>query len=204
MRHVSIALLCGASLLTAGCNKSPEANVQGNQTSPGPLYTIAAGPVTGDRTAGINGTFRITEAADGIPSDRMAGACIIFRAEDLDYSAMPKSCNNDSQCKADGASGYCSPEHTCWGRPLIKPPAPDPLCRRSLDTHAPWPADTDNKIKESGSIPVPSGLHANAMAVVVACLRGAGSPGESTADPASTACGRPHSLVKWGEPTTIP
>jgi hypothetical protein len=201
MRQFTFALLCGASLLCAACGKSPEANVEANAGVEPPLYTIVAGPVTGDRATGINGTFRITQAADGIPSDLLAGACMIFRAQDLGYSAMPGSCHADSECKAPGAAGYCSADHTCWARPAV---APDPMCRRSLETHQPWPVDTDNKIAASGSVPVPSGLKPNAKAVVVACLRGAGSPGASDASPASTLCGQPQSLVKWGNPTTIP
>lgn len=201
MRQVAFALLVTSVLLAAGCNQSPEGDVQGNGVIEPLLYAVTPGLVTGDRTGGINGSFKITQAGDGIPSDLFGGACIMFRAEDLNYSSAGKSCNNDSQCKAAGAIGDCHPDtHVCWARPAADP---DPLCRRSRETHAPWPPDTDNAIGFSGPIAVPTNLKPNAQAVVVACLRGAGSPGDSDADPASTACGQPKSIVRWGSPTTI-
>jgi hypothetical protein len=203
MRHFAFALIFVSPLLaTTGCQPKSEENAAANEPAmqaASLYYTVTAGPVTGDRASGINGSFRFSEASGpdtGIESDLFGGACIIFRAEDLGYSKMAqKTCHSDEQCRTDKIGGYCQPgTNKCWARP---PANPDPLCRRSLETHAPWPPDTDNKISESNPIPVPADLKANAQAVVVACLRGKGNG-------ANSACGGPDSQVKWGQPTTIP
>lgn len=205
MRRIVLALLFATPLLaTAGCNKNSASNADDatlNATS-ATYYTVTAGPVTGERASGINGSFRFSEASGpdtGIESNRFGGACIIFRAEDLGYSKMAqKTCHSDEQCRTDKIGGYCQPgTNKCWARPPVEPPNTDPLCRRSLETHAPWPLDTDNMISETNPIPVPADLKANAQAVVVACLRGKGNG-------ANSACGGPDSQVKWGQPTDIP
>jgi len=203
-RQLLFASLGLASLLLAGCSNRNDSggamNAVGNDVVQ-TYYTVAAGPVTGNRASGINSSFRITEAANaatGIESDLSAGACIIFRAQDLGYSRMAqKTCHNDNQCNTGEGQGYCEiASKKCWARPIADP---DPLCRRSLETHAPWPPDTDNMISNT-SIPVPANLQPGAQAVTVACLRGSSdSPNDH-----STLCGGPHSLVKWGQPTTLP
>jgi len=214
MRQLALALLFTAPLLAAaGCNKSPgnqnTSNVGVGQGAPLPHYTIVAGPVTGNRSSGIDATFRITQAsapdggpASGIPSDLMGGACIIFRVQDLDYHLVAaRSCTQDADCETREPSAHYCQQATgqCWARPG-RPPGQDPLCNRSVDYTPPtkkWPVDTDVPIsKNQNPIPVSSyNLKPNAQALVVACLRGKG---------AKNGCGDKNSIGKWGQPATIP
>ena len=201
-RAVCTAVL-PACLLMAGCNNQEPAgeNAAGNAPAPATLYTVLAGPVTGDRITGIGGTFRLDESTgpDAIESNLLGGACIIFRAEDLGYTEMAgKTCHNDNQCKTGEGQGYCEKStNKCWARPIVNPPTADPLCRRSINTGMPWPPDTDIPISTN---PIPIGaynLKPNSQAAVVACLRGT-NPGTASA------CGFPDSVIKWSQPATIP
>ncbi len=106
-----------------------------SQKSPPAYYTIVPDPVTGNRAAGINGSFKIvgtpvldtgsvpTVVHAGIVSDRTGGACFVFRAKDLGYSVMAgKQCTMQSDCEIPtegGGAGYCETKtKTCWSRPV--------------------------------------------------------------------------------------
>lgn len=198
MRQFTIALLCGAALLVGCTNKSNEnaaTNGAGQESAAPPLYKNVPGAVTGNRADGINSSFKIIQAAGGIPSDRYGGACIVFRAADLNFPLMAaKRCAKDEDCATGEAiAHYC--QHStkqCLARPN---PAGgrDPYCNRSIDYGFPgkqWPADTDIKISQA-AIPVPANLKPNAQAVLITLLK---RKAPATAPP----------VTEIGSPTTIP
>ena len=205
MRQIALALLFASPLFAAACNKNNADNSAANEAAVEAsaatiYYKIAANAVTGNRTTGINGSFKITRASgadDGIESNLQGGACIVFRAQDLGYTQMAgTSCNNDNQCNnSHEGRGYCEMStHSCWARPLADP---DPLCKRSIDPGAPaqWPVNTDVPIGPPPGIPVPGNLKPNAQARIIACLKWAKEKG---------VCTPPQSMEKWGQPTTLP
>jgi hypothetical protein len=175
VRQFTFALLCGASLLCAACGKSPEANGQANAGDGPPLYKNVPGAVTGDRAAGINSSFRIIEAAGGIPSDRYGGACIVFRAADLGYPLMAaKQCTKDEDCATGEADAHYCQKSTkqCLARPNPTGDK-DPYCNRSIDYGFPgkqWPADTDIAISQN-PIPVPQNLKPGGEALLITLLK---------------------------------
>ncbi len=200
MRKASIALLGTAPLLFIA---AATIAAQGpKQTVLLPHFLFVPGPVTGNRADGINGSFTMTQATapngspvNGVTSlDQLGGACIIFRLQDLDPSLTgAKVCTTDEDCRSETVAGYCHADtHECWGRPAL-PPAQDPLCNRSVDYSPPksWPLGEVIPISPN---PIPVGgynLKPNAQAVIVALTRGRGN-------------GPPHTVLTWGQPTTIP
>lgn len=88
-----------------------------------PKYTIRAGPVANSQSSAVSGTFQVlrTGAPSGIPSSRLAGACLIFPAADLGFEAMAaKRCQNDADCStpSENAAGTCDGEtNQCWSKP---------------------------------------------------------------------------------------
>lgn len=203
MRQFILCALAATTFLTTSCEKKNAENAAADLTAKTiPHYMIVPGPVTGSRAAGINATFKLVQATvgnggkdSGITSDQLGGACILFRAADLGYTKMAaKSCTTQADCDTGEGAPYCDGGQ-CWSRPFADP---DPLCRRSGDTNppTPWPVGQDVKIAEPGPIPVTSyNLPPNTQARVLACLRGKGT---------SQLCGKPHTLFKWGSPSTIP
>ena len=205
MRQLMPWALAAATLFAAGCDKNNAENASANLGEKTlPHYMIVPGPVTGSRAAGINATFKLVQATvgnggkeSGITSDQLGGACILFRAADLGYTQMAaKSCTTQEDCATGEGVPYCQGGQ-CWARPDVAPDKPDPLCRRSGDTNppTPWPVDQPVKIADPGPIPAPANLHPNAQARVLACLRGKGT---------SQLCGKPHTTMQWGAPSTIP
>jgi hypothetical protein len=202
MRQLIGFVLAASAVLTTGCNKS---NAQNAPTSGKtiPHFMIVPGPVTGSRAAGINATFKLVQATvgqggEGITSDQLGGACILFRAADLGYTQMAaKSCTTQEDCATGEGLPYCEGGQ-CWARPDPGPDATiDPLCRKSGDTTPAthWPINQPVQIADPGPIPAPANLRPNAQARLLACLRGKGT---------SQLCGKPHTEFAWGSPSTIP
>lgn len=198
MRHLAIALLFASPLLAAGCNKNEAENTSANVASAAAdLYAVKAGTITGNRTPGINSSFKIKRDKAGIESNRYGGACIIFRASDLGFEVKNAVCSSDGDCENSKGPGYCDMgSHQCWARP--KPTGPkDPYCNRSIDTAT--PANPDGKQWNDGdlnrispqAIPVPQGLKPNAQARTLALLK---------AKPGVT----PPVVYDWGDPKTLP
>lgn len=200
MRRFIFCALAASTFLVTGCSNKEADYAAGGQMLP--HYLIVPGPVTGSRAAGINATFRLVQAAahnaqDGITSDQLGGACILFRAADLGYTQMAaKSCTTQEDCATGEGVPYCEGGQ-CWARPDVGANAPDPLCRKSGDTTpvTHWPVNLPVEIADPGPIPAPANLRANAQARVLACLRGKGH---------SQLCGAPHTMYKWGPVSTIP
>ena len=128
MRRMIFGIVCIASLATAACNKPPEkaapegANVAGEAAASDDLYTVNAGPVANANVGSLSGWFKMLKApAQGIPSDRLGGACLVFAAADLGFTKMAaKSCTKNSDCyTGEGESaGYCDGKtHACWAKP---------------------------------------------------------------------------------------
>jgi hypothetical protein len=192
-RSVLAALL--PACLLAACGKEDAENATANVEAAKPaadLYVVKAGTITGNRTPGINSWFRIQKSKDGIETDRKGGACIVFRASDLDYQVQNPVCNTDDDCGSGGNPGYCEiAAHVCWARPKVAANAKDPLCKRSVDQGAPpaWPAGTNINISDN-PISVPAGLKPNAQARTIALLRLKGDVGPP--------------VVVWGDPKPIP
>jgi len=201
MRQFLVPSLILSSVLLGGfvTNAGFAINAPGGEPQTLPHYLVVPGAVTGDRTTGINGSFRLTQSSApngspnyGIPGDQLGGACIIFRAQDLRYTNMAQQvCSTDEQCQTGEGQGYCQTStKTCWARPIADP---DPLCKKSGDSNPPqqWPVGQDVNISEN-PIPVgPYSLQPNAQAVVVALTR---------AKPSHKLKG----VLTWGQPTTIP
>lgn len=177
MRQFALAFLIAAPALTLGCtnnsNENAATNVAGKEAVAPPLFKNVPGPITGDRASGLNASFRIVQAAGGIPSDRYGGACIVFRAADLQYQDMARvQCTKDEDCATGEAQAhYChKPTKQCLARPNPTG-ATDPYCKRSIDTGFPgtqWPADTDIPIS---SAPVPSALVPGGKAILITLLK---------------------------------
>lgn len=155
MRQFTIGILCSAAFLATACNKHPENQAEADLNEGGEVenasvayYAIEAGPVTGTRSAGIKGSFKITQASgpeDGIESQLYGGACIVFPAQQLGYTAMAKArCTSNDDCSKPDPTidpkkeesgyyvpdaskpterehryGYCDQQnHQCWARPI--------------------------------------------------------------------------------------
>lgn len=197
MRHLAFALLFVSPLLATGCNKNDAENTSANvviDKAAAELYEVTAGAITGNRTPGINSSFKIKRSKSGIESDRYGGACIIFRASDLGYDEVSnKVCSSDADCQNSKGPGYCDVNsHQCWARPNVAEGAKDPFCNRSIDydPQRQWNEGELNWISAQ-AIPVPQGLKPNAQARAVALLRG--KPGAT-----------PPAVSKWGDPKPIP
>lgn len=95
----------------------------GQPAPPQPRYTIRAGPVDHAEASAVSGTFQVhrTAAPTGIPSARLAGACLEFLAADLGYEQMAaKQCQKNSDCSVPGENmfGACDAgTKQCWSRP---------------------------------------------------------------------------------------
>ena len=190
-----IVILFVSTLLAAGCSQKAAENASENvdaTAAAAELYVIKAGTITGNRTPGINSWFRIQRSKDGIESDPKGGACIVFRASDLNYDVGNTVCNVDDDCKPEEGPRYCAmATHVCWARPKVADDARDPLCRRSIDEGAPpvWPVGTNIKISDN-PIPVPQELKPNAQARTIALLKRKDDAGPP--------------VVVWGDPKPIP
>ena len=102
-----------------------------------PRFTIRAGPIVRAEAAAVSGSFQVhrTAAPNGIPSQRLAGACLEFLAGDLGFAEMSaKQCQKNSDCSTPGENefGACD-THTnqCWSRPAGFT-AGAKLCNRGL------------------------------------------------------------------------
>jgi hypothetical protein len=90
-------------------------------------YRNIPGPVTGSYAGGITGTFHLEKSAAGLASQGYGGACLIFRAKDLnrapgiDLDWMEKKhCKADSDCTRTDIHtyGYCHQStKQCWTKP---------------------------------------------------------------------------------------
>ena len=138
MRQFTIGMLCGAAaLLATSCNK-PTANQAAGAVNAGgeaaaaaqDYYTVNALPVPDAKISALQGKFKMLKVgeADGIPSDGLGGACLVFAAADLGFPVMAanKTCTTNLSCKTgeignDGTAAsatYCDGKtHTCWAKP---------------------------------------------------------------------------------------
>ena len=206
MRQFTIGVLwCAAFLASAACSKNEAENAENASTNlesasaaADDLYSIKAGTITGNRNPGINSSFKIKRDKAGIASNLYGGACIIFRASDLEYKVKNPVCQSDDDCEnSNKGPHYCDMgSHQCWARP--KPTGPtDPYCNRSIDTAT--PANPDGKQWNEGElihispqpIPVPPELKPNAQARTLALLKT--KPGMT-----------PPLVFDWGDPKPIP
>jgi hypothetical protein len=141
MRQFTIGILCGAAFFAlTSCNKSPQGQASepanaGGEASPAATdyFTVRAGPVANAKVTALSGTFQMLKvsAAQGIPSNGVGGACIVFAAADLGYPVMAsRSCTTNLSCQTgeNGNDGkpasafYChQATHTCWARPGSDP-----------------------------------------------------------------------------------
>lgn len=173
-------------------------------------YRNIPGPVTGSYADGISGTFHYESVASGgIPAAGRGGACLIFRAEDinrtggvdLDWMAK-KHCSADSDCTRTDLTpkvyGYCHlPDHQCWTKPMK--PSPDDadgmVCKRSIPPVPPLTPGKTETISVSHANIVRMGIPQNARVRVVTCLNGIPGGG----------CGLNGNPYKheWGEPTQL-
>lgn len=161
-----------------------------------PRYTIRAGPVSRTEASAVSGTFQVhrTGASSGIPSSRLAGACLEFLPIDLGFEQMAaKRCEKNSDCSTPGENqfGACDTDtKRCWSRPAGLA-ASAALCNRGLV--AP-PNDL---------IPVPAqpadvrqfGVQPGARVRVGACLN------KSGINPGATGCQTadgPDKIQVWG------
>ena len=175
MRSLFIALTL--SLMLAGCGGNPpDDKPAGNAAdATAARYTIRAGPVPNARLGALAGTFQILETGgpDSIPSSRLGGACLAFRAADLGFTQMAaKRCTKNSQCTTPGENeyGYCDVQTSqCWAKPT-GPAANPALCQKgqvwsAVDLH-PVPAQAVNAAQFS--------IKPGAQVRVVACLNKSG------------------------------
>lgn len=158
MRPFAIGILCSAAFLaTAGCNKTsrseaPEAVNAGGEEAGGPYYTVKADDLShaDANITALQGRFEMVAATatDGIPSGGFGGACLVFPAKDLGFTAMAKvKCTTNASCSKLPASstedpvkyapdpadpthfenryGYCDTQNNqCWSKPLALPAGP--------------------------------------------------------------------------------
>jgi len=123
-------LIFSAALILAGGSSPVDDNGAfewrevGQQIAPTvPTFTIRAGPVTRAKAAAVSGTFQVLRigAPAGIPSSRLAGACLEFLAADLGFNQMAaKQCQKNSDCSVPGENefGACDIEtQQCWSKP---------------------------------------------------------------------------------------
>lgn len=180
VRQLGLMTAVAAPLLALGCTNNSNENATTNVNGPAvaatpPLYKNVPGAVTGDRASGINATFKIIQAAGGIPSDRLGGACIVFRAQDLGYDTMAaQRCSRDEDCgTGEAIAHYCQKStKQCLARPNVTGPK-DPYCKRSIDPDflgKHWPADVDIPISDN-PIAVPANLKPNAQAFLITLLK---------------------------------
>lgn len=134
MRQFTIGILCTTAFLASAYAAGPLA--------------MEAGPVTGSRVAGINGSFKLLPASTGhpgIPAEGYGGACLTFRAQDLGFYVMAAHvCHSNSDCSKEDPTappgtekagvwapdssnsahfehrfGYCDTgTHQCWAKPI--------------------------------------------------------------------------------------
>lgn len=176
MRSSFIHSLTFAALLLAGCGGNPPAdNATGNEAAPEDRFTVRAGPVANAQIGALSGTFQLLKsgAPDAIPSTRLGGACLAFRATDLGFTQMAaKRCTKNSECSTPGENeyGYCDTQTSqCWAKPT-GPAANPALCQKgqvwsAVDTHA-VPAQPVNASQ--------FGIKPGAQVRVVACLNKSG------------------------------
>lgn len=161
-------------------------------------YRNIPGPVTGSWAHGIAGTFHLAASPTGLPSKGYGGACLIFRARDLDLDWMEKQhCTNDSQCTKTGSDigGYCEVQtKKCWAKPVMpSADAADPLVclrRREAPGQPPLVAGQTMTIPVSHANLVKMGVHKHAKVRVLTCLNGI--PGGGCVDPSKP------SRHEWG------
>jgi len=160
------------------------------KTGPGPAserYMIFAGPISEDAKK-LKGSFVVSgfaRAAEGIPSTRIGGACLIADLVPHGIPAnSPSPCSDDDQCtkaltidqQNAGWSGYCRAQK-CWTRPGSQ----DDLCNVDKE-NARAPGQTYTVPKSGAYDPkaayklVPNGSKITWM--VHACLNGPLSGGK--------------------------
>ena len=186
MRQFIVGALAGAILLTTGCNKSNQDNSAGSAVeraaAAADYYTVRAGPVPNAQITALAGTFQLLKAsaANGIPSDRLGGGCLIFAAADLGYTKMAAmQCHQNADCyTGEGESaGYCDGQtHSCWAKPGNVPD--EALCNKHIILNV-------NELTPAPKSPFDASkvVKAGAKVRVDACLNKAG------ADPGATGCG---------------
>lgn len=150
-------------------------------------YRNIPGPVTGSYAGGISGTFHYEAVATGgMPSAGRGGACLVFRAEDinrgkgvhLDWMAK-NHCSTDDDCTRTDITpnvyGYCHlPDHQCWTKPL-KPTdteADSMVCQRAIPPAPPLTPGKAETISVSHANLVKMEIPTNAQVRVVTCLNG--------------------------------
>jgi hypothetical protein len=150
-------------------------------------YRNFPGPVTGSYAGGISGTFRYDSVASGgMASAGRGGACLIFRAEDinrgkdvdLDWMAK-KHCSADSDCTRTDLTpkvyGYCHmPDHQCWTKPR-KPDADQAdglVCKRAIPPLPPLTPGKVEAISVSHADLVKMEIPKTARVRVLTCLNG--------------------------------
>ena len=164
-------------LLAASCSgNGPDENASGEAApAAATLYTIRAGPVPNARLGALAGTFQLLETGnpDGIPSDRLGGACLAFAAADLGFTQMAaKQCSKNSDCSTPGenAFGYCDVQtNSCWAKPAT--PAANPaLCQKGQV----WAATATHAVPAQPVNAAQFGIKPGAKVRVVACLNKSG------------------------------
>ena len=157
-----IGILCSTALLTAAaCSKTPEGQAPesvnaGSEDAAAAesYYTVEAHdiPHANANITAVQGTFAMVPApaGTGIPSSGLGGACLVFTAKDLGFTAMDaKKCTTNQDCyhapedpTATGANaykassyvpasdpthrensyGYCDTQNKqCWSKPIGGP-----------------------------------------------------------------------------------
>lgn len=157
-----IGILCSTALLTAAaCSKAPEGQApksvsEGSANAPAAesYYTVEAHDILHEnaKITAVQGTFAMVPAtaANGIPSSGIGGACLVFTAKDLGFTAMAaQKCTTNHDCYHDpedpdakGAEiykafsyvpesdpthrensyGYCDTQNKqCWSKPIGGP-----------------------------------------------------------------------------------
>ena len=235
MRQFIIGIVCSTAFLAAAsCNKSSEnqvseaVNATGNEAD-GPYYSIQADDIADSTITAVKGTFHMENAtaADGIPSTGSGGACLVFTAKDLGFTAMDaKKCTTNQDCYHDpedptatGADaykaysyvpagstqrensyGYCDTKNKqCWSKPIEGNNA---VCNRPIT----MTAGTVNPVPKNppGSVNVSKWVKQGAKVRVVACLNQTGFVPPPNAHP--TGCpsiNGPDRIEVMGKPATL-
>ena len=145
MRRIQFGLLCGAAILLAACSSKTDdsTNVGAESAAEQDYFTVRAGPVSPGEIGSVGGNFQMLKvsAANGIPSDGVGGACLVFAAADLGFPQMAaKSCTKHEDCTIgetgnDGmaaSAAYCDGKtHSCWAKPKAAN-AGNALCNRPI------------------------------------------------------------------------
>lgn len=206
MRQLLFTSLSLATLLLAACGEGPGGdaaeNASGNAAGVQQFFTVRAGAVNNARLDSLSGTFQLqrTGPPQGIPSDGLGGACLVFPAADLGYPQMAaKQCQANSDCSTPGENliGYCN-EGSCWSRPKNDPTG-SKTCNRPV-------AMTPGTLNPVPRQPVDAGalaVKAGAKVRVLACLNKRGFvPGPA---PNGTGCAGTgaDALHDWGTTATV-